>query len=229
MDIRAYPNLYPKRAVGLRPRSTWLTTCVRAPKVNDPKTDSDSYPRSTLAVGLATSAWAPSARLCKGNKVRVDDRLRRTMGTLGRAIYTVGYWIRGTGQAIDRLACRLQGNYLFQEQRNLCPHNVDSLAHAYILNINLTGHSAVLHGCIVEDEAFVGMGAVLLDGVVVEKHGMVAGGALVRHNTKIPSGEVPPPHFCFIKLLVFFIEYATSNYPATAIILLICCLNLSLS
>ncbi|RWV82024.1 hypothetical protein GW17_00056508 [Ensete ventricosum] len=68
MDIRAYPNLYPKRAVGLRPRSTWLTTCVRAPKVNDPKTDSDSYPRSTLAVGLATSAWAPSARLCKGNK-----------------------------------------------------------------------------------------------------------------------------------------------------------------
>ncbi|RRT69445.1 hypothetical protein B296_00032495, partial [Ensete ventricosum] len=127
---------------------------------------------STLAVGLATSAWAPSARLCKRNKVR---------------------------------------------------------AHAYILNINLTGHSAVLHGCIVEDEAFVGMGAVLLDGVVVEKHGMVAGGALVRHNTKIPSGEVPPPHFCFIKLLVFFIEYATSNYPATAIILLICCLNLSLS
>lgn len=54
----------------------------------------------------------------------------------------------------------------------------------------LTGHSAVLHGCTVEDEAFVGMGAVLLDGVVVEKHGMVAAGALVRQNTKIPAGEV---------------------------------------
>ncbi|URE07550.1 bacterial transferase hexapeptide domain containing protein [Musa troglodytarum] len=40
-------------------------------------------------------------------------------------------------------------------------------------------HSAVLHGCTVEDEAFVGMGAVLLDGSVVEKHGMVAAGALV--------------------------------------------------
>ncbi|CAL9203206.1 unnamed protein product [Musa hybrid cultivar] len=34
------------------------------------------------------------------------------------------------------------------------------------------------------------MGAVLLDRVVVEKHGMVAGGALVRQNTKTPSGEV---------------------------------------
>jgi gamma-carbonic anhydrase len=34
------------------------------------------------------------------------------------------------------------------------------------------------------------MGATLLDGVVVEKHGMVAAGALVRQNTRIPSGEV---------------------------------------
>lgn len=52
------------------------------------------------------------------------------------------------------------------------------------------GHSAVLHGCTVEDEAFVGMGATLLDGVIVEKNAMVAAGALVRQNTKIPSGEV---------------------------------------
>lgn len=47
-----------------------------------------------------------------------------------------------------------------------------------------------MHGCTVEDEAFVGMGATLLDGVYVEKHAMVAAGALVRQNTKIPCGEV---------------------------------------
>lgn len=52
------------------------------------------------------------------------------------------------------------------------------------------GHSAVVHGCIIEDEAFVGMGATLLDGVVVEKHAMVAAGSLVRQDTRIPSGEV---------------------------------------
>lgn len=34
------------------------------------------------------------------------------------------------------------------------------------------------------------MGAVLLDGAVVEKHAMVAAGALVRQNTRIPAGEV---------------------------------------
>lgn len=53
-----------------------------------------------------------------------------------------------------------------------------------------TGHSVVLHGCTVEDESFVGTGATLLDGVVVDKHGMVAPGALIRQNTRIPSGEV---------------------------------------
>ncbi|KAJ3676556.1 hypothetical protein LUZ60_003968 [Juncus effusus] len=36
--------------------------------------------------------------------------------SLGKAIYTVGFWVRETGQAMDRLGCRLQGNYLFQEQ-----------------------------------------------------------------------------------------------------------------
>ncbi|KAH9321857.1 hypothetical protein KI387_016496 [Taxus chinensis] len=52
------------------------------------------------------------------------------------------------------------------------------------------GHGAVLHGCTIEDEAFVGMGATLLDGVVLEKNAMVAAGSLVRQNARIPSGEV---------------------------------------
>ncbi|MCI06881.1 gamma carbonic anhydrase 1 mitochondrial-like, partial [Trifolium medium] len=60
-----------------------------------------------------------------------------------------------------------------------------------IIGDNVTvGHSAVIHGCTVEDAAFVGMGAILLDGVVVEKNAMVAAGSLVRQNTKIPTGEV---------------------------------------
>ena len=46
------------------------------------------------------------------------------MGTLGKAIYTVGFWIRETGQAIDRLGSRLQGNYYFQEQRNYNLHSL---------------------------------------------------------------------------------------------------------
>ncbi|KAI5387095.1 gamma carbonic anhydrase 1, mitochondrial [Lathyrus oleraceus] len=60
-----------------------------------------------------------------------------------------------------------------------------------VIGDNVTvGYSSVLHGCTVEDEAFVGMGATLLDGVVVEKHSMVAAGALVKQNSRIPSGEI---------------------------------------
>lgn len=65
--------------------------------------------------------------------------------------------------------------------------------------MNLTGHSATLHGCTVEDEAFVGMGATLLDGVYVEKHAMVAAGALVRQNTRVPCGEVFQSFLIFLK------------------------------
>lgn len=69
--------------------------------------------------------------------------------------------------------------------------NLPGKVHPTVIGDNVTvGHSAILHGCTVEDEAFVGMKATLLDGVVVEKHAMVAAGALVRQDTRIPSGEV---------------------------------------
>jgi hypothetical protein len=38
------------------------------------------------------------------------------MAGLGKAMYAVGFWIRETGQALDRLGCRLQGKYFFHEQ-----------------------------------------------------------------------------------------------------------------
>ncbi|XP_057758422.1 gamma carbonic anhydrase 1, mitochondrial-like [Arachis stenosperma] len=180
------------------------------------------------------------------------------MGTLGRAFYTVGFWIRETGQALDRLGSRLQGNYFFQEQLSrhrplmnvfdkvpvvhrdafvapsasitgdvhvghgssiwygcvlrgdvnnisigsgtniqdntlvhVAKSNLSGKVLPTIIGDNVTvGHSAVLQGCTVEDEAFIGMGATLLDGVYIEKHAMVAAGALVRQNTRIPYGEV---------------------------------------
>jgi len=59
------------------------------------------------------------------------------------------------------------------------------------LNIgsNVTiGHGAVLHACTVEDNALIGMGAVLLDYCVVESWSVVAAGSLVRQGFRIPSG-----------------------------------------
>lgn len=72
--------------------------------------------------------------------------------------------------------------------------------------VHLAGHNAILHACTVEDEAFVGMGATLLDGVTVEKGAMVAAGSLVTQKTTVPAGEVSHPWtlvkgHCFVQII----------------------------
>lgn len=52
------------------------------------------------------------------------------------------------------------------------------------------GHQALLHGCTVESGSFIGMGAKILDGAVVETEGMLAAGALLTPNKRIPSGQL---------------------------------------
>jgi carbonic anhydrase/acetyltransferase-like protein (isoleucine patch superfamily) len=54
----------------------------------------------------------------------------------------------------------------------------------------LVGHLAILHACTVEDGAFVGMRATVMDRAVVERGAMVAAGALVNPGKRIPSGEL---------------------------------------
>lgn len=52
------------------------------------------------------------------------------------------------------------------------------------------GHSAVLHGCTLEDGAFVGMGAIVMDGAIVKAGAMVAAGALVSPGKIVKEGEL---------------------------------------
>lgn len=54
----------------------------------------------------------------------------------------------------------------------------------------LIGHSAIIHGCTLEDGAFVGMRATVMDYAVVESQAMVAAGALVGPNKRIPKGQL---------------------------------------
>jgi gamma-carbonic anhydrase len=49
------------------------------------------------------------------------------------------------------------------------------------------GHSAVLHGCTIEDRVLVGMAAVLLNGVHVEHDSVIAAGTLLTEGTRIPA------------------------------------------
>ena len=49
------------------------------------------------------------------------------------------------------------------------------------------GHSAVIHGCTIEDRVLVGMGALLLNGVHVEHDAIIAAGTLLTEGTRIPA------------------------------------------
>jgi carbonic anhydrase/acetyltransferase-like protein (isoleucine patch superfamily) len=50
------------------------------------------------------------------------------------------------------------------------------------------GHGAILHGCKVGDQVLVGMGAIVMDGVVVENEVVIAAGALVTPGKRLRSG-----------------------------------------
>ncbi len=50
------------------------------------------------------------------------------------------------------------------------------------------GHKAMLHGCTIGNRVLVGMGAILLDGVVVEDDVMIGAGSLVSPGKRLESG-----------------------------------------
>jgi carbonic anhydrase/acetyltransferase-like protein (isoleucine patch superfamily) len=54
----------------------------------------------------------------------------------------------------------------------------------------LIGHMAMVHGCILHDRAFVGLGAIVMDGCEIESGGMLAAGAMLTPGRRIPSGQL---------------------------------------
>jgi carbonic anhydrase/acetyltransferase-like protein (isoleucine patch superfamily) len=54
----------------------------------------------------------------------------------------------------------------------------------------LVGHMAILHGCVLQDRAFVGMGAIVMDGCRLETGAMLAAGAMLTPGKHIPKGQL---------------------------------------
>lgn len=48
------------------------------------------------------------------------------------------------------------------------------------------GHGAVVHGCTIRDRVLVGMGAIILNGVVVGSDSIVAAGTLLPEGMEVP-------------------------------------------
>lgn len=54
----------------------------------------------------------------------------------------------------------------------------------------LIGHLAMVHGCTLADRAFVGLGAIVMDGCAIDSEGMLAAGAMLTPGKRIGPREL---------------------------------------
>ena len=63
--------------------------------------------------------------------------------------------------------------------------------HPTIIGDNVSiGHNAIVHGCTVQDNVLIGMGAIVMDNCVIESNSIIAAGAVVTQNTVVTSGSI---------------------------------------
>ncbi len=75
-------------------------------------------------------------------------------------------------------------------QDNSCLH-VELNKHPLVLGNRVTvGHSVTLHGCEIEDECLIGIGAMVLNGARVRAGSIVAAGALVAEGMEVPPHSI---------------------------------------
>jgi gamma-carbonic anhydrase len=54
----------------------------------------------------------------------------------------------------------------------------------------LVGHNVMLHGCVLEDRAFVGLSATVMNGAVIEGDAMLAAGAMLTQGKRIEARQL---------------------------------------
>ena len=69
-------------------------------------------------------------------------------------------------------------------------HTTGGMSTATIGDRVTVGHGVILHGCTVEDDCLVGMGAIVLDNAVIERGSIVGAGTVVPMGKRVPAGSV---------------------------------------
>ena len=75
-------------------------------------------------------------------------------------------------------------------QDGACIHCTYQKTQTVIGNNVSIGHHAIVHGCTVEDNVLIGMGAIVMDGVRIGSNSIIAAGAVVLENTVVPPGSI---------------------------------------
>jgi carbonic anhydrase/acetyltransferase-like protein (isoleucine patch superfamily) len=65
------------------------------------------------------------------------------------------------------------------------------LKHATTIGNNVSiGHNAIVHGCTLNDNVLVGMGAIVMDACVVNSNSIIAAGAVLLEGTVVEEGSI---------------------------------------
>jgi carbonic anhydrase/acetyltransferase-like protein (isoleucine patch superfamily) len=75
-------------------------------------------------------------------------------------------------------------------QDNAVIHGTYRKSPVNIGNFVSVAHGAIIHGCTIHDRVLIGMGAIVMDDVVIESDCIIAAGAVVTKGTVVPTGSV---------------------------------------
>ena len=121
----------------------------------------------------------PSVFIADGAVVKGDVKLSEG----------VSVWYNATIRA-DRAPIRIGKNTNIQDNAVL---HVEGGVVPYGVTIGegvTIGHNAIVHGCTVDDNTTIGMGAIVLNGAHVGKNCMIGAGALIPQNKVIPDNSL---------------------------------------
>jgi len=69
--------------------------------------------------------------------------------------------------------------------------HVDHRVYPCLVGSRVTvGHNVVLHGCLVEDDVLIGIGAIVLNGATIRRGAIVAAGSLVPEGMDVPANTL---------------------------------------
>lgn len=75
-------------------------------------------------------------------------------------------------------------------QDGACIHCTFEKTKTIIGNNVSIGHHALVHGCKIEDNVLIGMGAIVMDNAEIGNNSIIAAGAVVLENTIVPPGTI---------------------------------------
>jgi carbonic anhydrase/acetyltransferase-like protein (isoleucine patch superfamily) len=75
-------------------------------------------------------------------------------------------------------------------QDGACIHCTYEKTKTYVGNNVSIGHNALVHGCTVEDNVLIGMGAIVMDNAYIGSNTIIAAGAVILENMKCESGSI---------------------------------------